>query len=322
VSRWPVTLCGGTALRTLRAISAAAEKNPLPQAGEGEWILATGRVIAVFSRSFYIADAAGGLACIGPAGLGGGPLNMLCALPDGLDWQGSGLRTGDVASWDRAHLLAAGRFRFDLANAVEWRPTAQPAHWAVGTLVAGLGALSKLAADPSATDGFAPLVGPLASRRLDDPCISASNAPLLQLAWPGISSLADWLASGENAAPPASAEILVGLGPGLTPSGDDLVGGALIALRGFGQVGMAERLGAWALPLSRERTGAISAAHLACAAAGEGSFALHEVIAALLTPGAPGLAEAVAALTAIGHSSGWDMLAGVALAAAAVANGV
>src|SRR5260370_20908868 len=83
---------------------------------------------------------------------------------------------------------------------------------------------------------------------------------------------------------------------------------------------MASRLAAWALPLAAQRTGAISAAHLACAAAGEGSLALHDLIAALLTPYAPGLAEAVAALAAIGHSSRWDMRARVALAAAPAAD--
>jgi hypothetical protein len=246
---------------------------------------------------------------------------MLSALADGLDWQAAGLRAGDRVSWDGGHLLVAGRFRFDLASAALWRPTSPPAGWGVATLAAGLALLSRLAADQAATDGFAPLVAPLATRRLDDPGTSASNSPLLQLAWPGIAALADWLASGANATPPASAEFLIGLGPGLTPSGDDLIGGALIALRALGRSEIAARLAAWALPLAGQRTGAISAAHLTCAAAGEGSFALHDLIAALLTPGAPGLVEAVAVLATIGHSSGWDMLAGVALAGAAVANG-
>jgi hypothetical protein len=285
-----------------------------PSRGEG---LNTppGTVIAVFARSFYLAAAAGGLACVGPSGLGGGPLNMLCALPAAFDWQASGLRVGDTVCWDGADLLVAGRFRFGLAGAVAWRPTPPPASWDVATLAAGLAVLAKFAADQAATDGFAPLVASLASRRRGNSGLPAAPSPLLQLAWPGIAALADWIVSGGSDAPPASAGILIGLGPGLTPSGDDLIGGAMIALRALGRVEMASRLAAWALPLVRERTGAISAAHLACAAAGEGSFALHDLIAALLTPGAPGLVEAVATLAAIGHSSGWDMLAGVAIVA-------
>jgi len=308
-------------MRTIGAVIAPSPHPvPLPQAGEGGLSFAPGRVIAVFSRSFYLATAAGGLACIGAAGLGGGPLNILGTLPDRLDWQGSGLRTGDAVSWDGAHLVAAGRFRFDLTSAVAWKPDAPPASWDVETLVAGLIALSERAAGHATAGGFAPLVAPLASHRPDGTGSPASNAPLLRLAWPAIISLADWLASGTNTAPPEAAEVLIGLGPGLTPSGDDLIGGALIALRALGRLGIASSLAAWALPLARQRTGAISAAHLACAASGEGNSALHDLIAALLTPGAPGLDEAVVALAAIGHSSGWDALAGVALAASAVAN--
>jgi hypothetical protein len=299
-----VTLYGGAAREAVGGMGTAGE----------------GRVIAVFARSFYVADAAGGLACIGPSGLGGGPLNMLCALPDALDWQANGLRTGDAASSDCEHLHVAGRFRFDLADAVAWRPTPVPAGWNVATLAAGLAVLANRAAAESVADGFAPLVAALATDRREDHEMAASRAPLSRFAWPAIASLAGWLASRRNAAPPEAAEVLIGLGPGLTPSGDDLIGGALIALRALGHLGAASRLAAWALPLARQRTGIISVAQLACAASGEGSAALHDLIAALLTPGAPGLAEAIAALAAIGHSSGWDALAGVALAASAVAN--
>jgi hypothetical protein len=290
-----------------------------PSRGEGP-NTPPGTIIAVFARSFYLADAAGGLACIGPADLGGGPLNMLCALPAAFDWQASGLNAGDTVSSDGVQLQVAGRFRFSLAGAVAWRPTPAPASWDVATFAAGLAVLSKFAADHATNDGFAPLVASLASHRPKHPGLSVSTSPLLDLALPGIASLADWLASGGSGAPPASAEILIGLGPGLTPSGDDLIGGAMIALRALGRVEMAARLAAWALPLAAQRTGAISAAHLTCAAAGEGSFALHDLVAALLTPGAPGLVETVATLAAIGHSSGWDMLAGVALVGDAVAN--
>jgi hypothetical protein len=90
----------------------------------------------------------------------------------------------------------------------------------------------------------------------------------------------------------------------------------LIALTALGRRDIAQCLAAWALPLAVERTGAISAAHLICAAEGEGNAALHEMLSILVTPGAPGLPEAFAALSAIGHSSGLDMLTGAALTCA------
>ena len=122
--------------------------------------------------------------------------------------------------------------------------------------------------------------------------------------------------------PPEKAEVLIGLGPGLTPSGDDFIGGAMVALRALGWGALADRLAEWALPLAEKRTGRISRAHLACAAEGEGAEALHEAIRAMgsseeFSDGK--LSGCVDALDAIGHTSGWDALAGAAAAAVAFA---
>jgi hypothetical protein len=109
---------------------------------------------------------------------------------------------------------------------------------------------------------------------------------------------------------------LLGLGGGLTPSGDDLVGGAL-----FGRLlvtddarpwrALGERLTAAALRASH----VISAALLADLGAGASFAPLHD-LADALAAGDDGAADAAArALVALGHSSGWDMLAGVLIGA-------
>ncbi len=96
---------------------------------------------------------------------------------------------------------------------------------------------------------------------------------------------------------------LIGLGPGLTPAGDDFVGGAMIALRAFGNGQLADRIAAWALPLATERTNRISRAHLECAAAGEGHEALHDLLCFFDEPSLQRLAR-------VGHTSGLDAAAG------------
>ena len=98
-------------------------------------------------------------------------------------------------------------------------------------------------------------------------------------------------------------DALIGLGPGLTPAGDDFVGGAMIALRAAGNGALADRVAAWALPLAKERTNRISRAHLQCAAAGEGHEALHDF---LKTFGK----EELDRLARVGHTSGLDAAAG------------
>jgi hypothetical protein len=348
---WPVMLCGTAARRAVSEMGGTTERNPRPPEeapskkplpagegrvrvvrqstdrpafarpnphpgplpeGEGGPFRAPGKVVAVFARSFYLANAAGELACIGPQGLGCGPLNMLCDLPRDLDWQARGLRPGHIVRHLDEALHIEGIGNLLLADAVVWRPP-PPTTWAAATLVRGLAALAA-ATDETGADGFAPLVATLARNGR----ATASASPLLQLAAPGIAALADWLAAPGKDAPQAAAAILLGLGPGLTPSGDDLVGGAMIALHALGCMEKAKRLADWALPLACARTGAISLAHLACAAAGEGSAALHDLLAALATVDERGLAAGLAALAALGHSSGWDMLAGAALACAAL----
>jgi len=125
-----------------------------------------------------------------------------------------------------------------------------------------------------------------------------------------------WLAGGAQGPATRAANALIGLGPGLTPAGDDFVGGALIALRASGRAALANRVSAWALALAEEGTGKISRAHLRCAAEGEGHEALHELLSAL-QKGKQDIDHALAALARIGHSSGLDAAAGALLSLAA-----
>jgi Protein of unknown function (DUF2877) len=117
----------------------------------------------------------------------------------------------------------------------------------------------------------------------------------------GLEGLDDWLRHGLEV--PREVEGLIGLGPGLTPSGDDYLGGAMVALLASGRPREAQALWRWLQPRLAGRTSAISAAHLAAAAEGEAHEALHR---ALQEPSA----AAFAALSAVGHCSGWDALAG------------
>ncbi len=129
-------------------------------------------------------------------------------------------------------------------------------------------------------------------------------------AWKGISEAQAFLAWIRGAGEPDDA--LIGLGPGLTPAGDDFVGGAMIALHAYGDTALARRIAEWALPLAATRTGRISRAHLACAAQGQGHEALHTLLCSLND--GPAMRRALAKLARIGHTSGLDAAAGALLA--------
>lgn len=127
-------------------------------------------------------------------------------------------------------------------------------------------------------------------------------------AQPALEAIDRWLAGHALAHEAAQ---LIGLGPGLTPSGDDYFGGVLVALRWLGRGAHAESLWRWLEPRLAARTSPISAAHLAAAAAGQVHEALHEVLDNLSAWQAPDLHPSLARLDAVGHTSGWDALAGV-----------
>ena len=126
---------------------------------------------------------------------------------------------------------------------------------------------------------------------------------LAEHALPGLEGLDEWLRHG--LAVPAEVETLIGLGPGLTPSGDDYLGGMMVALQALARDAQAHALWRWLQPRLATRTSALSAAHLAAAAQGEAHEALHRVLQAP-SP------SSLSALSAVGHCSGWDALAGAA----------
>jgi hypothetical protein len=129
-------------------------------------------------------------------------------------------------------------------------------------------------------------------------------------AQPALDAIERWLVGNALA---DEAAMLIGLGPGLTPSGDDFLGGIMLALHHAHRATQARGLWRWLEP-RLSRTSAISAAHLAAAAAGEGHEAMHAALAHLFQR-RPGWAETLARLEAIGHCSGWDALAGAAAVA-------
>jgi hypothetical protein len=110
---------------------------------------------------------------------------------------------------------------------------------------------------------------------------------------------------------PAAVPGLLGRGPGLTPSGDDLLSGYLIGAAAFGLD--AEDVRRAVARYAGERTTALSAALLGHAARGECIPEAAALTAAMTGRGQPG--PAVRALVRVGHTSGAALGWGVLTAA-------
>lgn len=156
-----------------------------------------------------------------------------------------------------------------------------------------------------------PVPVPTAQSRVDVPA-PPSVAALASAAWVGPArALAEGALAGEDLAD--RVEVTVGSGPGLTPSGDDVICGVLLALRVSGADRAAARL--WgAVRLLTSRTTTVSACLLAEAADGYAVPAVVRLASALAggRERRPEVGAATREVRAIGHTSGADLLAGLA----------
>jgi hypothetical protein len=262
---------------------------------------AQGRVGAVFERSFYIGLGQRWV-CVGAQDLGAGPLNLLLEpWPAGRPLRAS-VGDGDAVTVTERG-LSTKRLKISLAGARRWRPEPPPAFTAQ-SLARGLAATSALLRTRRPQDGLG--LGHGLSLVCSGPMTPGAVAPLRELA-----RLLRCAAAGEpySIAAPAIAP-LIGLGPGLTPSGDDYLGGVLVALSSIGGIRFRDQFWHALEPDLNHGTTDISRAHLAAAAEGLGCAALHACINAILSGRQDLLPDAITALTGMGHSSGSDMLAG------------
>jgi hypothetical protein len=109
----------------------------------------------------------------------------------------------------------------------------------------------------------------------------------------------------------AAARALGGLGPGLTPAGDDALSGILFAFRAMGGPTVEPALAAVARSV---RTSDLAAAVLEAAAGGFHIEPVHDLVTAAATGGGAAAAQAAQGLDGFGSSSGADIAYGLRLA--------
>lgn len=248
-------------------------------------------VVAALSRSLYV-DVEG---------------EIVWLAPPGSTLHGRTIVVREIPDVPGAARLGAS---FDLAGAREWRPPARAASVSHGVVASAGRRLARTIEQAGRPDGFGTLL------------VGGSPAfPLDRAAGDARSFLAACARDDARAAT-ALAERLLGLGPGLTPAGDDLVGGAFFGLITSGRGATPSwRDAADAVRAhAPRRTHRISAALLGDLLDGEGYAPLHDVAGALARRDADAALEAATRLVRIGHSSGWDLLAGCLGALGALAD--
>ena len=287
-----------------------------------------GSVLAAFTSTLYLESKAG-IACIVPPSMPCGPLNAV--MPGSVPPATADL---DRATWraDEAMLSIDGLGAFLLSPRADWTPPRPPTVDAA-MLDTGLASMhAALAARPPRGEALPHALAPLAGgiRVMPFDCeelahfdaieTPAESGPADARFARSVPALERWIGDalhgrGASVTPPVVD--LLGAGRGLTPSGDDCIAGVLVALHAFGERAVAASLSRAVARHTPRRTSRLSAAHLEAACVGEAIEPVHEAIRAIAGDIPPGYA--LDALERFGHGSGFDALAGVLLAARAIA---
>jgi hypothetical protein len=213
------------------------------------------------------------------------PIPFMTKLPTGLAWPIPALRTGAVIRCGDGAVVVGDA---TLTPRRWWQP-------------------------PHVRPGRPPLAGTvaavetlLAGRTLDDGDVLRAAAAGLSGGSPSV----------------ANVRALLGRGAGLTPSGDDVICGVLLGLVAFGGPAPTRvEASRAAVEMSAERTTAVSAALIRCAAEGYALPAVVELVMAVQADDVAALPARCAAVFAIGHESGTALVVGLAAAARAVLSG-
>jgi hypothetical protein len=258
---------------------------------------ARGVVAAAFARSIYVRFDARWV-CFGDLEIGSGPLNVPCLASTTGDWLDIA-SPGQSATVTGSSVTVGDHCRIDLARAPLWRPPPYP-RWTARWRKWALHQLDSAVPPVIPSEGLSCFMGaePTAVSRV-------AHAAL-----PAVLALADWIADGNDPPPPAIFALL-GLGPGLTPSGDDFLAGSLACLRCTRRTVKARSLWQAIEARGSDATVAVSWAHLRCAARGRLGEDLHAALTALMTGQEAALQDTLQTLCRSDSNSPWDCLAGI-----------
>ena len=258
-----------------------------------------GRVLATFSSTLYIIlDET--MFCMTLDGIDPGPISIMTSASCHADFREMGIAVDQSVHVSSHQLRIADRLRLDLRSCHRWSPSPWPGAPDPELVERGLDRLRKSLPAIVSDRGLGGFINPGHIPGRDDHVGRA--------AWPLIESAREYTSVGTCRIGFDWARRLVGLGHGLTPSGDDFLGGMLIAKHAIGHHDAARRLWAELAMETRMATNIISRTLMAVAARGQGSSGLHRAIDRIMTGRES--SDAVSIVSRSGYSSGLDALAG------------
>lgn len=269
----------------------------------------------MYTNSCYVRFPKDQLVCVGGLSMDDGPITIRAVFPTGRSMDALGIKPRLMVGRTLDGVQLGESVFLDTSDAILWNPPKIKncaelfvIERRINSLV---GRLETLA--PNA--GLAPLVRYPSLITKGETLLSEGQ--LVRIASCGVTQLVRGIRSGNGLAIHAGIGSLVGLGPGLTPSGDDLLAGMMIGMWVMAENSLHLRK---ILPFvertihhfAKSQTTAVSAALLGHAAAGVGSSSVHRFVQTLIeVDDSLDSLEIAKRISNFGHTSGWDCLAGL-----------
>ena len=295
----PTPVTGARPLSNLATTLAATRLTP-DLGGRGRTLV--GRVRSVHRAAIYVdRPAPHGLLVVAIDDVGGVPGGILVGCVG--DLRAIGIRPGmTVLPSPDGFAIPSASINVDLTRAATWSPTLPAAarfrH--AGELASIVATARRLAADLAPVGGLAPLL--IGGAGDGDPWLVRARVL--------VRAQLEALRTGDVTAALCPTIDLIGLGVGLTPSGDDYLVGLLAGLAATGHPARPDLAAAIAAQ-APDRTTAVGAATLRHAADGAFSERLHDVLVAVAGGRLDAVTAAIERATAYGATSGSDTLVGV-----------
>lgn len=250
------------------------------------------------------------------------PRGILVRLPPGFAWKDAAIAPGARVEVDGPRLRISPRVEVDLSCTTPWEPRRRlgPAPFSPEAVRRGLpGALAAMDGAGGMGALAAYFYGLAAGTEPDPPSGNLFQARGARL----ISEAMACLHAAEQEGFLRASIGLVGLGIGLTPSGDDiltgLVGSLVLLAERIPRLGWLPGTASRLAEGARGRTTDVGLTYLRCAAEGEIAELQERLLAALVAGEGGAAGDACRELRAFGHSSGGEIALGTLLAAESAA---
>ena len=217
-------------------------------------------------------------------------------------------------------LVLGSKVVLDFSQALVWKfdPPAAEEVIAITDLAERVYSVYSILCELLPPVGFGSLIPEILpiARNHGAPRLPRKSAGIPARAWPAIREITQACLDHEFPRILEQADSLIGLGEGLTPSGDDFIGGLLFCstqLRhSYPAMDCSDLCKDFNVMENEPRTNIVSYTMLKDHAEGHAVDTLHRFIHAVLTGRPMDAVYGIASeLTQIGHSTGWDLLAGV-----------